>query len=81
VLVVTLALDGGVERQSEIASMVDNIGLPDSSINLTYGYSGTIGSMDAYILFSLQIKLHVRGPTGMRVEDTAVIGHVVASVD
>jgi multidrug efflux pump subunit AcrB len=40
--------------QSEIASMVDNIGLPVSSINLTYGNSGTIGSMDADILVSLK---------------------------
>jgi multidrug efflux pump subunit AcrB len=37
----------------EIASMVDNIGLPVSGINLTYGNSGTIGSMDADILVSL----------------------------
>jgi multidrug efflux pump subunit AcrB len=39
--------------RNEIASMVDNIGLPVSSINLTYGNSGTIGSMDADILVSL----------------------------
>jgi CzcA family heavy metal efflux pump len=37
----------------QIASMVDNIGLPVSSINLTYGNSGTIGTMDADILVSL----------------------------
>ena len=37
----------------EIANMVDNIGLPVSSINLTYGNSGTIGSSDADILISL----------------------------
>jgi len=37
----------------EISSMVDNIGLPVSSINLTYGNSGTIGSSDADILISL----------------------------
>ena len=37
----------------EISSMVDNIGLPVSSINLTYGNSGTIGSSDADILLSL----------------------------
>ena len=34
--------------------MVDNIGLPVSSINLTYGNSGTIGSSDADILISLK---------------------------
>jgi len=39
--------------QREIASMVDNIGLPVSSINMTYGNSGTIGSSDADILISL----------------------------
>jgi multidrug efflux pump subunit AcrB len=37
----------------EIASVVDNVGLPVSSINLTYGNSGTIGSSDADILISL----------------------------
>ena len=35
---------------SEIASIVDNIGLPVSGINLTYGNSGTVGSSDADIL-------------------------------
>jgi multidrug efflux pump subunit AcrB len=38
---------------AEIASVVDNVGLPVSSINLTYGNSGTIGSSDADILVSL----------------------------
>ncbi|HUK00920.1 MAG TPA: efflux RND transporter permease subunit [Steroidobacteraceae bacterium] len=37
----------------ELASVVDNIGLPVSSINLTYGNSGTIGAGDADILISL----------------------------
>ena len=37
----------------QIASMVDNVGLPVSSINLTYGNSGTVGSSDADILVSL----------------------------
>jgi multidrug efflux pump subunit AcrB len=37
----------------EVASVVDNVGLPVSSINLTYGNSGTIGTMDADILVSL----------------------------
>jgi multidrug efflux pump subunit AcrB len=39
---------------NDIQSLVDNIGLPVSSINLTYGNSGTIGSMDADILVSLK---------------------------
>ena len=38
----------------EIASMVDNIGLPVSSINLTYSTSGTVGSFDADVLVSLR---------------------------
>ncbi len=38
----------------EIASVVDNIGLPVSSINVTYGNSGTVGSSDADILVSLK---------------------------
>lgn len=38
---------------NQIASVVDNVGLPVSSINLTYGNSGTIGSSDADILVSL----------------------------
>ncbi|HTU57363.1 MAG TPA: efflux RND transporter permease subunit, partial [Polyangiales bacterium] len=37
----------------ELASIVDNIGLPVSGINLTYGNSGTVGSSDADILISL----------------------------
>ena len=38
---------------TELADIVDNIGLPVSGINLTYGNSGTIGSSDADILISL----------------------------
>ena len=38
---------------AELADIVDNIGLPVSGINLTYGNSGTIGSSDADILISL----------------------------
>jgi multidrug efflux pump subunit AcrB len=37
----------------EVASVVDNVGMPVSSINMTYGNSGTIGTMDADILISL----------------------------
>jgi CzcA family heavy metal efflux pump len=39
--------------QREIADVVDNVGLPVSSINLTYSNSGTVGSGDADILVSL----------------------------
>jgi len=37
----------------ELTSMIDNIGLPYSSINLSYSNSAPIGSMDADILVSL----------------------------
>ncbi|HTV79808.1 MAG TPA: efflux RND transporter permease subunit [Steroidobacteraceae bacterium] len=37
----------------EIGSVVDNIGLPVSSINVTYSTSGTVGSSDADVLISL----------------------------
>jgi multidrug efflux pump subunit AcrB len=36
-----------------IASIVDNIGLPNSGINISYGSSGTIGVFDADISISL----------------------------
>ena len=35
--------------QQEVASIIDNIGVPYSGINLSYGNSGTIGSWDADI--------------------------------
>jgi len=38
---------------AQIDSVVDNIGLPVSGINLTYANSGTIGSSDADVLVSL----------------------------
>ena len=38
----------------EIASVVDNVGLPVSSINLTYSNSGVVGPSDADILISLK---------------------------
>jgi multidrug efflux pump subunit AcrB len=38
---------------SRIASIVDNIGLPNSGINTSYGNSGTIGVFDADILVTL----------------------------
>ena len=43
---------------SEVAGILDNIGLPTSGINLSYSNSGTIGSADAEILGSLQPKHH-----------------------
>ena len=49
----------------EIASIVDNVGLPVSSINLTYGNSGTIGSSDADILVTLS-EHHAATPDYVR---------------
>src|SRR5579872_4788719 len=42
-----------VIAERDIASIVDNVGPPVSSINTTYSNSGTIGSSDADILISL----------------------------
>jgi len=49
----------------EIASIVDNVGLPVSSINMTYGNSGTIGSSDADILVTLS-EHHAATPDYVR---------------
>ncbi|MGH6846339.1 MAG: efflux RND transporter permease subunit, partial [Methylocella sp.] len=38
---------------AQLATLVDNIGLPVSGINLSYGNSGTVGVFDADILISL----------------------------
>jgi CzcA family heavy metal efflux pump len=46
--------------QHELASIVDNVGLPVSGINITYGNSGTIGNSDADVLISLNED---HGPT------------------
>src|SRR5580658_3000472 len=40
--------------RNEIDSMVDNVGLPVSGINMTYANSGTFGSSDADILVALE---------------------------
>ncbi len=56
----TTALTDQVERKiraiippARLASVVDNIGLPISGINISYGNSGTIGVFDADILVTL----------------------------
>jgi multidrug efflux pump subunit AcrB len=49
-------IDQSIRREipaSQIESIVDNLGLPYSSINTTYSNSGVIGSSDADILISL----------------------------
>src|SRR5437660_915639 len=53
--------------KEELTTVLDNIGLPYSGINLTYSNAGTIGSSDAEILVQLK---ETRGkPTGAYVND------------
>jgi CzcA family heavy metal efflux pump len=61
----------GVIRETipkdELTTVLNNIGLPYSGINLTYSNSGTIGSSDAEFLVQLK---EVRGkPTGMYINE------------
>src|SRR4030081_2253524 len=42
----------------EVASIIDNIGIPYSGINLSYSNSAPVGSEDADILVSLSVKHH-----------------------
>jgi CzcA family heavy metal efflux pump len=44
--------------RNELVTILDNIGLPFSSINTTYSTSGTIGTSDAEILVSLNQEHH-----------------------
>jgi multidrug efflux pump subunit AcrB len=44
--------------QKELATILDNIGMPYSSINNTYSTAGTIGTSDAEILVSLNQEHH-----------------------
>jgi CzcA family heavy metal efflux pump len=53
--------------KGEIVTVLDNIGLPNSSINLSYSNSGVIGSSDAEILVGLN-EAHQR-PTAELVRD------------
>ena len=49
-------IDAALRREipaSEVRGIMDNIGIPNSSINLSYNTSGVIGSGDADILVSL----------------------------
>jgi CzcA family heavy metal efflux pump len=61
----TAVLADGVDRAlreiipaNELDTIIDNIGLPYSGINLSYSNSGTIGTMDADILISLKPGHH-----------------------
>ncbi len=42
--------------KDEIVTVLDNIGLPYSGINLSYSNSGTIGTSDAEILVQLKAR-------------------------
>jgi CzcA family heavy metal efflux pump len=61
----------GVIRETipkdEIATVLDNIGLPYSGINLTYSNAGTIGSSDAEIL--VQLKAERGNATGAYINE------------
>jgi len=70
----TAALADRVEEEirneipaDELRSVIDNIGLPYSSINLSYSNSAPVGPADADILVSLDEKNH--GPTAQYVHD------------
>ena len=59
----TARLSAGVEAAirrivpaNEIASLIDNIGLPYSSLNMSYSTSAPIGTMDADILVNLAVE-------------------------
>jgi multidrug efflux pump subunit AcrB len=52
----TARIDAAIRREipaAEIRGIMDNIGIPNSSINLSYNTSGVIGAGDADILVSL----------------------------
>src|SRR6201987_4957822 len=44
--------------KDELVTILDNIGLPNSSINLSYSNSGVIGTSDAEILLGLNAEQH-----------------------
>jgi len=61
-------VENSIHRQipaSEVASIIDNVGLPYSGINLSYSNSAPVGASDADILVTLSPKHH---PTAHYVE-------------
>jgi multidrug efflux pump subunit AcrB len=61
-------VENSIHRQipaSEVASIIDNVGLPYSGINLSYSNSAPVGASDADILVTLSPKHH---PTARYVE-------------
>jgi multidrug efflux pump subunit AcrB len=53
--------------KEEITTVLDNIGLPYSGINLTYSNAGTIGTSDAEVL--VQLKAERSKPTSAYIND------------
>jgi multidrug efflux pump subunit AcrB len=54
-------VEGSIRRQipaSEVQSIIDNIGLPYSGINLSYSNSAPVGTSDADILVTFSAKHH-----------------------
>src|SRR5262249_10557022 len=50
-------INSSIKREippTELAGILDNVGIPNSSINLSYNTSGVIGPMDADILVQLK---------------------------
>jgi len=45
---------------AEVQSVIDNIGLPYSGINLSYSNSAPVGTSDADILVTLSANHHLR---------------------
>src|SRR5580698_8202841 len=62
----------------EIANILDNIGLPNSSINLSYANSGVIGTNDAEILFGLPAPIDIQ-VVGADLQSNYVIGQQIAN--
>jgi CzcA family heavy metal efflux pump len=53
--------------QGEVQTVLDNLGVPYSGINLTYSNSGTFGTADAEI--QVQLSEHRRKPTGAYINE------------
>jgi multidrug efflux pump subunit AcrB len=53
--------------EKDVVTLLDNVGLPYSGINLTYSNSGTIGTSDAEIL--VQLKPERGKPTSMYINE------------
>jgi multidrug efflux pump subunit AcrB len=66
-------VEGSIRRevpQSEVDNILDNIGLPYSTINLLHSISGLVGAGDADILVSLKEKHHPTADYIQRLRET-----------